>query len=435
MTLGDTRDDSPGSHERRGPRPSDMDTPSRKRAEPSPAAPRVYLDHNATTPMRAEARTEMLRVLEEFEGNPSSVHSSGRAARQQLDEARERCAGALGVHEDEIVFTSGGTESNNLALIGGLRARADAPGLVTTAVEHSSILSAAAHLEEVGHPVTRVGVDAEAFPESGRLIEAASAPDCGLLSIMTANNEVGSVLPVGEIVARLRESRPGERAPTVHTDAVQAPGRLPLDLRGWDVDLASFSAHKFAGPRGVGLLYRRARTPFASLLFGGEQEGGLRPGTENLAAICAASVALELACGEVAEGAPRQAELCRSFWSQLQVAVPGVRLLGPPIDSPARLPNTLAVRLPDVDGRVLVTRLDIEGLEASAGSACASGSIEPSHVLLAMGLSEEHARSGLRLSLGRTTGANDIRIAVDILRKTKTIPAHLVRNPSVEERS
>ncbi|MFO1011293.1 MAG: cysteine desulfurase family protein [Planctomycetota bacterium] len=375
---------------------------------------RLYLDHNATTPLRAEARAEYLRELDRLGGNPSSVHTSGRAARVVLDLARERAAAALGVHEDELVFTSGGTESVHLALLGALKV-APAGGLVTTVVEHSAVLGAAELAGTMGRPVAHVGVDAAGRVDLAQLVSRAR-DGAALVSLQTANNEVGTVHPVGKLVAEL-ETR-GER-PLVHTDAVQALGRVPVELRAWRVDLASFSAHKLGGPLGVGLLYKRKGVRLAPLLVGGGQEGGLRPGTENVPAIAAAACALELAVAERAQQAVAWRASTSELWRQLQSKVPDVQLNGPEIDASDRLPNTLNVTLPGSDGRTLVARLDLEGLEVSAGSACASGSLEPSHVLLAMGRSPEAARAGLRLSLGRTTRGEDVHKAVEILSRIR----------------
>lgn len=377
---------------------------------------RVHLDHNATTDLRPEARDLWLALADRLHGNPSSVHAGGRAARQALDEARERTAAALGVHEDEIVFTSGGTESNNLALFGSLAAAGRSDALVTTQVEHSSVLGAADSLESRGHRVVRVGVDPDGQPSLASLIDAAAGPDVALVSVMAANNEVGTVPPLADIAAGLRAL--GRRRPRFHTDAVQALGKIPLRLREWDVDLASFSAHKVGGPLGVGLLYKRKGVAVRSLFFGGEQEGGLRPGTENVPAIAAASVAIELAVREQPEFHARTGELCQALWREIEGWLPGIGVHGPRVDAPARLPNTLNLSIPGADGRTLVARLDLEGLEVSAGSACASGSLEPSHVLLAMGVTPDAARSGLRLSLGRATTAQDIHTAAQILRIT-----------------
>lgn len=377
----------------------------------------VHLDHNATTPMRPEVRERLLEVLDSGASNPSSLHGSGRRARQIIDEARERTAAALGVDEDEVLFTPGGTEANNLALFGSLP-----PGspLVTSAVEHSSVLEPARRLAEGGHAWRCADVDTAGLINPERVAALALAdPEAraGLVSVMAANNEVGMVQPLQELGLRLRQG-PGS-PPLFHTDAVQALGRVDLRLHAWGVDLASFSAHKLGGPLGVGVLFRRAGVSLRPLLFGGGQEQGLRPGTENVPAIAAASLAFELAVQEREAFAERASRLARGLWRDLSEVLPGARLVGPPIDSAGeRLPGTLNIVLPELDGKVLVTRLDLAGLEASAGSACASGSLEPSHVLRAMGFTEEHARAGLRLSVGRDTTLEDTQQAVDILRKT-----------------
>lgn len=378
---------------------------------------RVYLDHNATTPLRAEVREVWLEALDAVRGNASSVHRAGREARARLDDARERAAAALGVGEDELLFTSGGTESNNLALRGALGAAGPAAGLVTSAIEHASVLGTARALAERGHPLAEVGVDAEGRIDAAAVLAAAGA-GTALVSIQAANNEVGTLAPLAELGAGLARQAAARR-PLLHSDTVQALGRTRLELRGWGLDLASFSAHKLGGPVGVGLLYRRSGVRLDPILTGGEQELGLRPGTENVPAIVAAVRAVELAVAEREEYAGRLRELEGSLLAALRAAVPGVRLLGPPLGSAERLPGTLNLLLPGVDGRVLVARLDLAGLEASAGSACASGSLEPSHVLRAMGLDDEAARAGLRLSLGRTTTLEDVRQAVDILRTTR----------------
>ncbi len=377
----------------------------------------VYLDHNATTPLRSEVREHLLAELDELRGNPSSVHAAGRRARAVVDRARERAAAALGVAEEECVFTSGGTEANNMVLFGSLRPHGPPAGLVTSAIEHPSILEPAALLESAGHTVRRIAPDGEGRVDMQAVLEAATDPACRLVSIMAANNEVGSCARLGELSEGLRSAADPARV-RLHTDATQALGRLPIDLAGWGVDLATFSAHKVGGPLGVGLLVRRRGVPLAPVLAGGGQEGGLRAGTENAPALSAAALAVELAVTEQASYRERVGKLAASLWENLSRALPGARLIGPPIDASERLPNTLAVLLPGAGQQLLVARLDLEGIAVSAGSACASGSIEPSHVLTAMGLEEEDARATLRLSLGRETSPQEARRAVEILRRT-----------------
>ncbi len=374
----------------------------------------VHLDHNATTPIRPEALEVLLDRYARLRGNPSSVHAAGREARAWLDDARERTAAALGCHEDEVVFTSGGTESIQLAIAGAVRAAGPGRGLVTCVVEHSAVLAAADRLEREDRPVVRLPVDA-----TGRVaveaLEAALSPAIALVSIQAANNELGTLQPVVEIGEAL--ARRGRNRPLLHTDAVQALGRMPLAPLRAHADLLSFSAHKVGGPPGVGLLVRRAGIVLEPLLGAGSQENGLRPGTESVPAIAAAAVAIELATREQSDYAARTARLCRSLWQQLSLCVPGAQLNGPGFDTP-RLSNTVNITLPGVESRTLVARLDLEGLEVSAGSACASGSLEPSHVLLALGHTSERARGALRLSFGRTSGEEDVHNAVEILRRT-----------------
>jgi cysteine desulfurase len=384
------------------------------------AGVRVQLDHNATTPLRPEVRALLVDRLERLRGNPSSVHASGREARAWLDEARERTAAALGCHEEEVVFTSGGTESIQIALAGAARAAGPGRGLVTTRVEHSAVLAAAERLEREGRPVERLPVDAQGRVRLEDLDRALDAQGSGarhaLVSIQAANNELGTLQPLAAVGERLAAWGPGR--PLFHTDAVQALGKIPVRLAEWRADLASFSLHKVGGPLGVGLLIRRRGVAVEPLLGSGSQEGGLRPGTENVPAISAGALAVELAVREQEACAARVRALCLSCWHDLQLNVPGIELNGPPVDAPHRLPNTLNVSFPGADGRTLVARLDLEGLEVSAGSACASGSLEPSHVLLALGHAPERARAALRLSFGRTSGEQDVHNAVDILRRT-----------------
>jgi cysteine desulfurase len=374
---------------------------------------RVYLDHNSTTPLRPEVRARWLEVADEFPGNASSLHASGRRARARVDDARAAVAGALAVHEDEIFFTSGATEANNLALFGVLEAAGPKAGLVTTAVEHSSVLAPARELGARGHGVTFLPVDAQGLVDPEKVAAAAAAPGVALLSVAAANNETGALADLAALATLLR-TRNARPRPRLHSDAVQALGRIPVRLREWGCELASFSAHKLGGPPGNGLLWRARGVPLAPRFHGGGQELELRPGTEDVAGIAAMALAIELAVREQAELAERTARLAGKLWAELSAALPELRLLGPPLGSKQRLPNTLCVLVPGTDGKVLVTRLDLAGLEVSAGSACASGSIEPSHVLLAMGLARDDARSGLRLSLGRNTSAEDCKRALAV---------------------
>jgi cysteine desulfurase len=373
----------------------------------------VYLDHNATTPMRPEVREVLAECQANPLGNPSSLHTSGRGARHLVDDARERVSAALGVPEGNVIFTAGGTEAINLALAGSMASAREGSGLVTTTVEHSAVLATADALARRGHPVERIGVDDCGRLDLDSLAEALSSPDAVLVAVQAANNEIGVVPPL-ETVLELARTRAGGPA-LVFTDAVQALGKMPLKLGEGGPDLAAFSAHKVGGPPGVGVLVRRGGLALEPIHHGGAQESGLRPGTENVPGIVAAAHAIDLAIRELDDYRERVAELSGLLWRELAARLPTARLLGPPLGSPERLVNTLCVSIPGADGKVLVTRLDLEGLEVSAGSACASGSLEPSHVLLAMGLDEEAARCGIRLSLGRTTSREECLRAVDKL--------------------
>jgi cysteine desulfurase len=375
---------------------------------------RVGLDHNATTPLRQAALDTWVEVASRLSGNPSSLHAAGRSARAIIDEARQRVAAALSVAEDELVFTSGGTESNNLALLGAVEAEGRGAGIVTSAIEHSSVLGPARALAEAGRAVHVLATDAVGDLDLAELRRAAGSIGGGLVSLAAANNEIGSLNPLGAVGRLLRDLPPPR--PLFHTDAVQALGKIPVRLGEWGVDLASFSAHKVGGPVGVGLLWRRRGLAVLPRIHGGAQEGGVRPGTEDAAGIAAAAVAIELAVREESEFGRRAGDLVRYLMEGVARAVPRVRLVGPPLDRP-RLPNTLCILLPGTDGKVLVMRLDLEGLEVSSGSACASGSLEPSHVLRALGHDENEARAGLRISLGRSTSRADCDRAVAVFKK------------------
>ncbi len=364
--------------------------------------------------MRPEVLGLWRELAESDLGNPSSLHQSGRRARHRIDEARERVAGALGVDEDCVVFTSGGTESNNLALLGAFQGHRAGSALVTTTVEHSSVQNTATALEQSGVYVTQVTVDAAGRLDLEQLTGALGTPNLKLVSIQAANNEIGVIHPIGIARDLLANLRPEER-PLLHTDAVQALGRMEFSLHDWGVDLASFSVHKVGGPVGTGVLIQRNSKKLPPLFHGGGQEFGLRPGTESTAAISAAALAVELAVREREQYAAHTRKLSQELWLQLEQELPGIQLIGPSISDGDRLPNTLNVIIPGSDGKVLVTALDLCGLEVSAGSACASGALEPSHVLLAMGLDEDKARAGLRISLGRSTTAEDCKHAVEIL--------------------
>ncbi|MFM7282033.1 MAG: cysteine desulfurase family protein [Planctomycetia bacterium] len=373
---------------------------------------RVYLDHNAATPLRAEVRTHYLEALERFHANPSSVHGSGREARMAIDLARERTAAALGVHEDELLFTSGGTEAANLALLGALRALPGERSLALSTIEHPCVRAPAERLQREGVRIEWLPVDPQGEVDLACGVETLTARPVRLVALMAANNEIGSLLDPEPLFARL----PGPR-PLLLVDAVQALGRIPLRWRAQGVDLGVLSAHKVGGPKGVGVLYRRKGVALDPLCHGGAQEQGLRPGTENAPAISAAALAIELAVREQPQVAEQMRNNLHLLFNLISSAIPNARFFGPDPRVERRLPNTLNLELPGWDGRLLVARLDLEGLETGSGSACASGSLEASPVLMALGVGPERARAGLRLSLGRLTSPQDIHTAVDILRR------------------
>lgn len=374
----------------------------------------IYLDHNATSPLRPEAHAAWLEVVERLRGNPSSLHAGGRWARDQIDLARERVAGALGVLEDELVFTSGGTESNNTALLGALRALGPGARLISDAAEHPSVLAVLDLWQDLGGTSHRLGVDADGRPDLDELTTLLRDPRPTVVSCSAANNEVGVVPNLEQVRARV-SAAPSERV-FLHVDAVQALGKLETPRYLPWADGASFSAHKVGGPTGVGVLVRKKATPGGPLMVGGGQEFGWRPGTENTAGIVAASIAIELAVNEQPKTAAHMRAVTEAMRTELARVLPRVRVLGPK-DPHERLPNTLCLLANGHDGKVLVTRLDLEGLAIGAGSACSSGSVSASHVLLAMGLQEAEARAAVRVSVGRNTSHEEGKRAVAILCK------------------
>ena len=365
----------------------------------------IYLDHNAITPMRPEAIAAVCASLDVF-GNPSSVHAAGRAARDVLDRARGQVARALGAAPSEIVFTSGATEAAALAIRGSLGAApAGRRRLVVTAVEHPCVLSLARTLEKAGTPITVMGVDRRGLVDV-EAFRAAMGQDVALACAMRANNETGVLFPVAELAAAARGA-----GALFFCDAVQAVGQVELDVGSLGADLAAITGQKFGGPRGAGALYVRPGIPLAPVL-GGEQERGRRAGTENLPGIAGLGAAIEVAVQRRGEEEPRLRALRDRLESGLLAAVPGARVNGA---GAPRLPNTLSLTLPGCDAEALLMALDLDGVAASAGSACHSGSTKPSGVLVAMGLSGAEARSTLRLSLGWTTTAEEIDVALRIL--------------------
>ena len=379
--------------------PMSRRTPAATRGYHRPMA--IYLDHAATSPLGAEVLDTMLPYLMEHHGNPSSIYASGRRARQGLDEAREAIAASLGAKPREIVFTSGGTEADNLALKGvAWGASAKGRHLVTSAVEHKAVIGSAAVLERQGFEITYLPVDHHGRVDPGD-VAAAITDRTSLVSIQVANNEVGTLQPVAEIGAICRE-----RGVAFHTDAVQSAAFAPPQPDAWQASLVSLSAHKLGGPKGIGALYVRQGTQMLPQLSGGSQERQRRAGTENVAAIVGFGAAVRIA--HPASDLPQLRD--RLIGGLL--GLDGVMLTGHPTE---RLPNSASVVIEGVEGGDLVAALDLEGIEASTGSACTTGSVDPSHVLLAMGIDPALAHGSLRLTLGPETRETEIDRTLEVV--------------------
>jgi cysteine desulfurase len=375
---------------------------------------RVYLDHNATTPLDPEVLAATLPFLEEKFGNPNSLHTWGREARQALERARATVARALGSGDkDSVVFTSGGTEADNLALMGVAAAQA-AGGrhMIVSCVEHHAVLNTASHLRRQGFEVTRLSVDSQGLLDPDDL-RRAIRPDTVLVSLMHGNNETGVLFPIASVGRMCRE-----RGVTFHTDAVQSLGKIPLDVEALHVDLLSLSGHKIHGPKGIGALCIRRGTRMQPLLHGGAQERSRRAGTENVAAAVGLARAIELALHEAERAARRMADLRDQLERGLMAALSGVQRNGHPTE---RLPHTTNLAFVGVEAESLILALDLSGVGVSSGAACSSGSLEPSHVLTAMGLPQERVMSSVRFSLGRTTTREEIERVLEVL------PAIVVR--------
>jgi len=369
----------------------------------------IYCDYNATTPLDPEVRAAMWPFLTEIWGNPSSLHQYGRRARAALDQARDRAAAVLGAKPSEIIFTSGGTESVNLAILGAARARRhEGRHLITSSIEHHAVLQAMAYLEQhEGFRVTRLPVTREGLVEPDQLA-AALDEETVLVSIMAANNEIGTLQPVRELAAVCRR-----RGVWFHTDAVQFFGKMEFNsVHELGADLVSLCGHKFHGPKGAGLLYIRSPLRVHPLQFGGPHENELRAGTENLPGIIGLVTAMERFLRPPVFEPSRMRLMTKALLEGL-LEVPGVELLG---SAQQRLPNTVAVGVRGLDSMTLVAGLDIEGVCASAGSACSAGAMEPSHVAKALGVSPEIAAGLVRFSLGRENTPDDIPRIVEAFR-------------------
>lgn len=364
---------------------------------------RVYLDHNASTPVHPEVLAEMLPYFSETYGNPSSVHGFGRDARAAIDTARERVAHFLDARPEEIVFTSGGTESDNFGVKGLALARGRGH-LITSSIEHHAVLRTCQALEAQGFTVTYLPVDSYGMvdPDDAR---RAIRPDTIGMSIMHANSEVGTIQPIRAIGAIAHE-----HGVPFHVDAVQTYGKVAIDLHGAHIDALSFSGHKIYGPKGVAGLYIRKGTKLVSIQHGGEHERRRRAGTENVPGIVGLGTATEVRARDMQEEAKRVTALRNRLWEGIRARVPAVRLNGHPTE---RLPGTANISYRNVESESIVLGLDLKGIGVSAGSACTAGSVEPSYVLVAMGVPLDYAMGAVRSTLGRSTTVEDIDYVIE----------------------
>lgn len=369
----------------------------------------IYFDNAATTPLRREVILEMQPFMEAFYGNPSSVYGFGRESKMALNEARERVAKAINARPDEIIFTSGGTEADNLAIFGVARAnRKKGNHIITSKIEHKAVLSACQALEDEGFRVTYLDVDKFGVVDLAQL-EKEICKETILISIMHSNNEIGTLQPMAKI-SELAVSN----GVYLHTDAVQSIGNILVDVNSPKVDLLTISSHKIYGPKGVGALFVRKGTSIKPLIYGGYQERSLRPGTENVLGIVGFGKAIELASNELIENQKHIADLRDYAFKKLDSAFPYGNLNGHP---KGRLPGNLNFSFGIVSGETIIMMLDTKGICASTGSACASGSTDASHVLLALGLSNKEAQSAVRFSFGKFNTREEIDIMIDELKK------------------
>ncbi|MDQ2774810.1 MAG: cysteine desulfurase [Acidobacteriota bacterium] len=361
----------------------------------------LYFDHNATTPIASEVADAIAVALRDAWGNPSSTHAAGQTARRWLENSRRRVAAFLGAAAPEIVFTSGGTESNNLAILGLVRnCLGPRKHVVTTAIEHPSVLEPCRQLEREGVEVTYLGVQPDGVVNPGEIARSVREGTV-LVSVMHANNETGTIQPVGDIAALIHERRRAGQGIYFHSDGVQALGKIDVDVRHLGVDLYSVSAHKLYAPKGTGALFVSKGTPLKALQFGGRHERERRAGTENVVGAIAFARALEI---------PGERCFRDQFEERVLTALPDAYVNA---STASRLPNTSSITFPGVSGESMVIALDMKGMAVSSGSACSSGSTEPSHVLLAMGLSRDAARSSVRFSFGHGNTRQDTEALAD----------------------
>lgn len=365
---------------------------------------KIYLDHNSTTPLHPEVLEAILPYYKESFGNPSTIYSFGQETRKATDEAREKVANLIGASPEEIIFTSGGTEADNLALK-GVAAALEKKGkhIITSSIEHHAVLSALEYLEKRGYKVSFLPVDKHGFLDP-RQVEEAITSQTILISVMHANNEVGTIEPISEIGEIARKA-----GIYLHTDAIQTIGKIKVNVDDLKVDLLSLSAHKFYGPKGVGALYVRKGTRIHPLIHGGYQERRRRAGTENVAGIVGMGKTAEIASKEMVQQSRRESNLRDRLEKMIKENINYYRVNGHPT---RRLPNTLNVSFEFIEGESLILNLDLKGIAASTGSACTSGSLEPSHVLMAMGVPPEIAQGSIRFSLGRDNRKEDIDYTV-----------------------
>ena len=386
----------------------------------------VYMDHAATTPLRPAVLEDMLPYLKGSFGNPSSLYTLAQEARNAVDRSRRAIAKLIGIRSSELTFTSGGTESDNAAIKGGAMAMRNlGRHIITSSIEHHAVLHTCHQMEQFGFNVTYLPVDQDGLVSKSDLLDSVTS-ETVLVSIMMANNEIGTIQPISDLSESIRGiSKEEERTILFHTDAVQALGHIPIDLSELKaVHMMSMSAHKFYGPRGVGGLFIRRGTPFEPLMMGGGQERQRRSGTENVSGIVGMASALKFSVEEMEENKNKLLRFKTKIVETLSREMKGVVFNGHPVD---RLPNNVSVSFEGVEGEPILLGLDLKGICASSGSACSSASLEPSHVLLAMGSSAEQAQGTLRITLGRDNSEEDVdyllETLIELVSKLRAMPS------------
>jgi len=396
----------------------------------------IYMDHNATTPLHPEVKKTMTQALEVF-GNPSSLHGFGRQARRLVEQAREEVASFIGAEAEEIIFVGSGSEANNTVLnmfacpsAQSLYYKAGRPGIITTRIEHPCVLETSKCLIDRGIGVSFIGVDKYGKVDIDKL-ENAIVKSVGLVSVMMANNEIGTIQDIKKI-AEVAHSK----GALFHTDAVQAVGKMPVDVKDLNVDFLSLSGHKIYGPKGIGALYVKKGVPFCPFIRGGHQEQGRRAGTENTIGIIGLGKAVQMRVREMAEEEKRLLKLKAMLRKGIEESIPDVQFNGHPRDC---LAGTLNVSFEAAEGEAILLYLDLEGIAVSTGSACASGSLDPSHVLLATGMPAEQAHGSIRISMGRENTVKDVEYVLDklpkVMKKIRDMSTAYQMKPGLTERS